>query len=177
MLRQLTKLFTNEKDQYNRPIPKRLQFTHYPTDYFEYIMEEPFDVTTEITDYNVKATLTIPSGTSYSLDDTVTNTVGNANGLAAINPTILFRPSDTNIQIKETLTEQSFQMGYSGNWQDYTIELDCDDRRVYLIKDEDTKIDISKYVDFNSDWFSLHGEYSFSGTGCVIRTVEYTERW
>jgi hypothetical protein len=177
MLRQLTKLFTNEKDQYNRPIPKRIQFTHYPTDYFEYIMEEPFNVTTEITDYNVKATLTIPSGTSYSLDDTVTNTVGNANGLAAINPTILFRPSDSNIQIKETLTEQSFQMGYSGDWNDYVIELDCDDRRVYLIKDEDTKIDISKYVDHNSDWFRLSGEFEFEGINCTILTVTFNERW
>jgi len=177
MLRQLTKLFTNEKDQYNRPIPKRLQFTHYPTDYFEYIMEEPFDVTTEITDYNVKATLTIPSGTSYSLDDTVTNTVGNANGLAAINPIILFRPSDSNIQIKETLSEQSFQMGYSGNWQDYTVEIDCEDRRVYLIKDEDTKVDISKYVDHNSDWFRLSGEFEFEGINCTILTVTFNERW
>ena len=177
MLRQLTKLFTNEKDQYNRPIPKRLQFTHYPTDYFEYIMEEPFDVDTDITDYNVKATVTIPSGTSYSLDDTVTNTVGNANGLAAINPIIHFRPSDTNIQIKETLTEQSFQMGYSGDWQNYTIELDCDDRRVYLIKDEDTKVDISKYVDHNSDWFRLSGEFEFEGINCTILTVTFNERW
>jgi len=177
MLRQLTKLFTNEKDQYNRPIPKRLQFTHYPTDYFEYIMEEPFDVDTDITDYNVKATLTIPSGTSYSIDDTVTNTVGNANGLAAINPIIHFRPSDTNIQIKETLSEQSFQMGYSGDWNDYVIELDCDDRRVYLIKDEDTKVDISKYVDHNSDWFRLSGEFEFEGINCTILTVTFNERW
>ena len=177
MLRQLTKLFTNEKDQYNRPIPKRLQFTHYPTDYFEYIMEEPFDVETDITDYNVKATLTIPSGTSYSLDDTVTNTVGNANGLAAINPIIHFRPSDSNIQIKETLSEQSFQMGYAGEWQDYVIELDCEDRRVYLIKDEDTKVDISKYVDHNSDWFRLSGEFEFEGINCTILTVTFNERW
>lgn len=177
MLRQLTKLFVNEKDQYNRPIPKRLQFTHYPTDYFEYIMEEPLDVDTEITDYKVKATLTIPSGTSYSLDDTVTNTVGNANGLAAINPIIHFRPSDTNIQIKETISEQSFQMGYSGNWQDYVIEIDCEDRRVYLIKDEDTKVDISKYVDHNSDWFRLSGEFEFEGINCTILTVTFNERW
>ena len=177
MLRQLTKLFVNEKDQYNRPIPKRLQFTHYPTDYFEYIMEEPFDVDTEITDYKVKATLTIPSGTSYSLDDTVTNTVGNANGLAAINPIIHFRPSDTNIQIKETLTDQNFQMGYTGNWNDYVIEIDCEDRRVYLIKDEDTKVDISKYVDHNSDWFRLSGEFEFEGINCTILTVTFNERW
>ena len=177
MLRQLAKLFTNNRDQYNRPIPKRLQFSHYPTDYFEYIMEEPFEVDTEITDYNVKAKLTIPSGTSYSLDDTVTNTIGNASGLAPLNPIIHFRPSDPNIEIRETITGQNFQMGYNGNWNDYIIEIDCDDRKVYLIKDEDTKIDISRYVDHNSDWFRLSGEFEFEGLNCTILTVTFNERW
>ena len=177
MLRQLAKLFTNEKDQYNRPIPKHLRLTHYPNDYFEYIMEEPFDVDTELTDYNVKAKLTIPSGTSYSLEDTVTNTVGNANGLAPLNPIIRIRPSSSNIQIKENNSEQSFQMGYTGDWNEYTVEIDCEDRVAYLVKDEDTKIDISKYVDHNSDWFRLSGEYEFEGINCTILTVRFNERW
>ena len=177
MLRQLTKLFVNEKDQYNRPIPKHLRLTHYPNDYFEYIMEEPFDVDTELTDYNVKAKLTIPSGTSYSLEDTVTNTVGNANGLAPLNPIIRIRPSSSNIQIKENNSEQSFQMGYTGDWNEYTVEIDCEDRVAYLVKDEDTKIDISKYVDHNSDWFRLSGEYEFEGINCTILTVRFNERW
>ena len=177
MLRQLAKLFTNEKDQYNRPIPKRVRFTHYPNDYFEYIMEEPFDVDTELTDYNVKAKLTIPSGTSYSLEDTVTNTVGNANGLAPLNPIIRIRPSSSNIQIKENNSEQSFQMGYTGDWNEYTVEIDCEDRVAYLVKDEDNKIDISKYVDHNSDWFRLSGEYEFEGINCTILTVRFNERW
>ena len=177
MLRQLAKLFTNEKDQYNRPIPKHLRFTHYPNDYFEYIMEEPFAVDTELTDYNVKAKLTIPSGTSYSLEDTVTNTVGNANGLAPLNPIIRIRPSSSNIQIKENNSEQSFQMGYTGDWNEYTVEIDCEDRIAYLVKDEDTKIDISKYVDHNSDWFRLSGEYEFEGINCTILTVRFNERW
>ena len=177
MLRQLAKLFTNEKDQYNRPIPKHLRLTHYPNDYFEYIMEEPFEVDTELTDYNVKAKLTIPSGTSYSLEDTVTNTVGNANGLAPLNPIIRIRPSSSNIQIKENNSEQSFQMGYTGDWNEYTVEIDCEDRIAYLVKDEDTKIDISKYVDHNSDWFRLSGEYEFEGINCTILTVRFNERW
>ena len=177
MLRQLAKLFTNEKDQYNRPIPKHLRLTHYPNDYFEYIMEEPFDVDTELTDYNVKAKLTIPSGTSYSLEDTVTNTVGNANGLAPLNPIIRIRPSNSNIQIKENNSEQSFQMGYTGDWNEYTVEIDCEDRVAYLVKDEDNKIDISKYVDHNSDWFRLSGEYEFEGINCTILTVRFNERW
>ena len=177
MLRQLTKLFVNEKDQYNRPIPKRIQFSHYPNDYFEYIMEEPFDVDTDITDYTIKAQLTVPSGTSYSLYDTVTNTTGNANGLAAVNPIITVRPSDVNIQITESNTGQTFNIAYTGDWNDHTVEIDCEDRKVYLIKGEDERIDISKYADYNSDWFRLDGEYEFSSVNCTILSVIFNERW
>ena len=177
MLRQLTKLFVNEKDQYNRPIPKRIQFSHYPNDYFEYIMEEPFDVDTEITDYNIKAQLTVPSGTSYSLYDTVTNTTGNANGLAAINPIITLRPSDVNIQVTEANTGQVFNIAYTGDWNDHTVEIDCEDRKVYLLKGEDERIDISKYAEYNSDWFRLDGEYEFSSVNCTILSVIFNERW
>ena len=177
MLRQLTKLFVNEKDQYNRPIPKRIQFSHYPNDYFEYIMEEPFDVDTDITDYTIKAQLTVPSGTSYSLYDTVTNTTGNANGLAAVNPIITVRPSDVNIQITESNTGQVFNIAYTGYWNDHTVEIDCEDRKVYLIKGEDERIDISKYADYNSDWFRLDGEYEFSSVNCTILSVIFNERW
>ena len=177
MLRQLTKLFVNEKDQYNRPIPKRIQFSHYPNDYFEYIMEEPFDVNTEITDYTIKAQLTVPSGTSYSLYDTVTNTTGNANGLAAVNPIITIRPSDVNIQITESNSGQTFNIAYTGDWNDHNVEIDCEDRKVYLLQGEDTRIDISKYADYNSDWFRLDGEYDFSSVNCTILSIIFNERW
>ena len=179
LLRQITKLFTNEKDQYNRPIPKRIQFSHYPDDYFEYIMEEAFDVKNEITGYNVQAKLTIPSGTSYSRKDTVTNTVGNANGLAALRPLITIQPSTANIEIKETLSEQKFTITYPNDWTDKIIEIDCDDR-IVLLKDDaddDDGVDISKYVDHNSDWFRLSGEFQFEAINCVIRTVTFNERW
>lgn len=177
MLRQLTKLFVNEKDKYNRPIPKRIQFSHYPNDYFEYIMEEPFDVDTDITDYTIKAQLTIPSGTSYSLYDTVTNTTGNANGLAAINPIITVRPSDVNLQITESNSGQTFNIAYPDDWNDHTVEIDCEDRKVYLLQGEETRIDISKYADYNSDWFRLDGEYEFSSVNCTILSVIFNERW
>jgi len=178
LLRQITKLFTNEKDQYNRPIPKKITFSHYPEDYFEYIMETPFEVSTEISDYNVTAKLTIPAGTSYSRTDTVTNTVGNANGLAALRPIITIQPSGANIEIKEGLSEQSFNMTYTGDWTSKIVEINCDDR-VVLLKDDadDEGIDISKYVDHNSDWFRLSGEFNFEAINCVIRTVSFNERW
>lgn len=179
MLRQITKLFVNEKDQYNRPIPKRVQFSYYPEDYFEYIMTKPFTITSEISGYNVKAELTIPAGTSYSVEDSVTNTIGYVQGLAAVRPIITIQPSSANITVKESLSGQTFNMGYDGEWDDKIIEINCDDRQVLLkaADDDDAPIDISKYVDHNSDWFRLYGEYSFEGVNCIIRTVTYNERW
>ena len=178
LLRQITKLFVNEKDQYNRPIPKTIEFSHYPEDYFEYIMESSFDVTTEVTGYTIKAKLTVPAGTSYSQEDTVTNTVGNVSGLAALRPIITIQPSSPNIEIKETLSGQCFNMGYSGDWNDKIVEINCDDRIVMLKKDADDEgINISKYVDHNTDWFRLYGEFQFEAVNCVIRTVTFNERW
>ena len=179
MLRQLAKLLVNERDEYNRPIPKRIEFTHYPDVYFEYVMEKPLDITNETSGYTIKATLTIPSGTSYDKEDTTTNINGNVQGLAKINPIITILPQSEQINITETITGQSFNMGFSGDWQNYIVQINCIDREVLLLtSDDDTyPVNISKYVDFNSDWFSLHGEYSFSSTGCVIRTVTFTERW
>ena len=179
MLRQLTKVLVNEKDEYNRPIPKRIEFSHYPDVYFEYVMEKAMDVSNETGAYLIKAELTIPSGTSFDKEDTTTNITGFVQGLAAVNPYIPFKPMDSTINIKEELTGQSFNMGYTGDWQSQIVMIDCEDRKVYMMEtEEDTNpTDISKYVDFNSDWFHLLGEYSFSGTGCVIRTVTFTERW
>lgn len=178
MLRQITKLLVNEKDQYNRPIPKTITFTHYPKDYYEYIMETPLEITNEISGYNVKAKLTIPAGTSYSIHDTITNTVGYVQGLAAIKPVITIQPNKPNIEIKETLTGQTFNIGYNGDWNNKIVMIDCDNRRVLLkTDDEDEGLDISKYVDHNVDWFRLYGEYSFEGVNCIIRTVTFNERW
>lgn len=176
MLRQLTKLLVNEKDQYNRPIPKRVQFSYYPEDYFEYIMEAPLTVSNEVSGYNCKASLVIPAGTSYSLEDTITNTVGSVQGLAAINPVITIQPSSPNIEVQETISGQKFNIGYGGDWNDKIVEIDCINRKVYLVTD-DSRVDISKYVDHNVDWFRLYGEYSFEGVNCIIRTVTYNERW
>ena len=177
MLRQLTRLLLNAKDQYNRPIPKRIRFSHYPDVYYEYIIEDSLNVETEVTGYQVTAKLTIPAGTSYSLEDVVTNTVGNVKGLAAVNPIIQLRPGGQNIQVNETVTGQSFNIGYSGDWEENTVEIDCEDRKVFILQDGDTRIDISRYVDYNSDWFRLSGEFEFEGINCTILTVTFNERW
>ena len=179
MLRQLTKLLVNEKDQYNRPIPKRLEISYYPNDYFEYILEHALEISNEVTGYNVTAKLTVPAGTSYSKEDSITNTVGYVQGLAAVNPLITLQPSNENIQINETLSGQKFNIGYTGDWNDKIVAINCEDRQVLLVSpnDDSAPIDISQYVDHNVDWFRLYGEYNFEGVNCIIRTVSYNERW
>jgi hypothetical protein len=44
-------------------------------------------------------------------------------------------------------------------------------------EDDEDGENISAYVDFNSDWFSIIEEYEFQTTGCVIKDVSYIERW
>ena len=157
-LRDFAKLLVNDRDEYNRPIPKTIEFSHYPDVYWEYIMEEPFDNTIDINTYECKVKLTVPAGTSYDK--------------------LTVKPVEDTITIRENVSGQEFHMGYS-NWDNRIIEIDCEDRIVWLKKDEDDDdpININKYVDFNSNWFTLKGEYAFEGIGCIVRTVDYQERW
>ena len=142
-------------------------------------MEEPLTNEVEISSYNVKAKLTIPAGTSYDKTNTVANTTGYISGLASINPLIQITPSSNPITITETISKQEFNMSYSSDWVGKIVEIDCDDRIVWLKSSEDDTdpVNISKYVDFNSDWFSLFEDFEFQTTGCVIRAVDYAERW
>ena len=179
MLRQLTKLLVNEKDEYNRPIPNTIEFSHYPDVYFEYIMTDTMDITTSAGAYTIKAKLTIPAGTAYSKQNTSTNITGFVQGIASVNPIISLKAQEDVITLQETVTGQKFTIGYDGDWQTGIVEIDCEERKVYHKTNEDDTepTDLSKYVDFNSDWFNLHGEYNFNATGCTVRKVEFTERW
>ena len=179
-LRALTKLLVNERDQYNRPIPKRLEFSHYPDVFWEYILEDTLTTDLDINTYSVKAKLVVPAGTSYDKVATKTNTVGYINGLAHIRPVIQFKPNSQHISLKETITEQEFQMSYPlDEWTGKVVEVDCDNRIVLLKNDDDddTGTDITAYTDFNSDWFTILGEYDFTSDGCAIISVAYQERW
>lgn len=178
-LRQVTQLLVNERDEYNRPIPKQIRFSFMPDVYFDYIIEDTFDNPIEISSYNIKAKLTVPSGTSYKVQSTTTNTTGNVQGLAKVNPIISIKPTGTEIEVTEQNSGQKFTIHYPENTTDEIIVIDTAERRCYLQSDEDStkRTDITNYVDFNSDWFVLQGAYVFTGTNCYIRTVEYTERW
>ena len=178
-LQQLTRLILNDKDQYNRPIPNLIEFSHLPGLYAEYIVEDTFDNPIDISTYDITVKLTVPAGTFYTVQDKVTHTTGYVQGIASINPIITLSPSDTQIEITEEVSGQKFNIGYTGEWNGKLLELDCEDRIVWLRENEadEDPVNLSKYVDFNSDWFVLNGEYQFTATNAVIQTIDYTERW
>jgi len=176
-LRQLTQLLLNERDKYNRPIPKKIQFSFMPDVYFEYIIEDVFDNPIEISSYNVKIKLIIPSGTSYKNNSTTTNTTGHVQGLAKVPAILSIKPTGSNILIEETETGQKFNISLPTSMTDIII-IDSENRKCYQSDEANTQgTDITKYVDYNSDWFTLHGKYTFTSTNAYIRSVNYTERW
>ena len=178
-LQELTRLLVNKRDKYNRPIPNRIEFSHYPNLYWEYILEKSLDTDVEVSSYKVKAKLTIPSGTAYNKNPTTTNSSGYVSGLAHVNPIVTIQPYDDTIEIREETSGQTFHMGYSGTWNDGIVEIDCENRKVTYKtnEDDDDGVDLTRYVDFNTDWFTLYENYNFETVNCIIRTITYTERW
>ena len=179
MLRQLSKVLVNDRDDYNRPIPNRIEFSHYPDVYFEYVMEGALETESEVSDYSIKAKLTVPSGTAFSKKTFTTGVDGYVQGIAPVSPVITFKPQSDTVEILERKSGQRFNMTYGAGWESMIAEIDCESHTVVLRTDEDDSetVDISGACDFNVSWFSLLGEYQFEGTGCNIRTVSYNERW
>ena len=179
-LQQLARLLTNERDEYNKPIPKRIEFSHYPELYWKYILESGFDNDLEISSYTVKVKLTIPAGVAYSKKSIITNVNGFVDGLTHVKPLVRVKPviGSEIITVIEEISGQEFNIAYT-NWDDKIVEIDCNNRVVLLKDDDDDEIgeDISTYADINVDWFRIHGEYHFTCSGGAIHSIEYRERW
>jgi hypothetical protein len=174
---ELAQLFTNTRDNMNKPVPKKVVFSHMPGYYAEYIMEDSFDDNININSYEGKLKLTIPTGTFYKLDDTVTANTGNVNSITNVKPVVDVYCTESTVEIEETVSHQKFTMTYP-DFAGKVLRVDCENRRAYLLtnEDDDEPVNISGSVDWSSDWFSLHGEYDFSITGGLLLSVTYTER-
>ena len=120
--------------------------------------------------------MTIPAGTSFSTEDTVTNANGVVTGLAKVSPNIVVVPDNSNIVVDETVSEQKFTASYSNLVGKY-VEIDCEDRILWVRDSEDAEpVNITGSVDIDSDWFTIDDVYRFKGTGCIIQSVTYNER-
>jgi hypothetical protein len=175
-LQDITQLLVNERDELNYPIPKRIEFSHYPGIYWEYILEKTIKAEPKVGSYECEATLTIPAGTAYTNDEITTGTTGKVNGIAKINPTIVIIPTNEHIEIEETITGQKFSMTYNEWSSSDTVEINTANRQVILNSDDEDNTNITPYVDYNADWFKIQGEYVFEPSGCIIQTISRIER-
>ena len=176
-LRRVAKLFINERDSLNRPIPKRIEFSHYPDLYWEYVITDEIDHSISISDYVIKVKFVIPSGTACSVDDTVTNNIGTNLSLVKVNPVITLTPTASEVLLIEEKTGQKFTIKNTKLVNTDLITIDCENRKVTVKHNDDSKEDITASVDYSSDWFSIHGEYNFNTTNAVIQTITFNERW
>jgi len=174
-LQDIAQKIMTERDALYRPIPKRVEFSHYPGIYWEYILEDPIDADVDGSSYECKVKLTVPAGTAYNKEDTTTGSSGRVAGLAKVNPTIIVRPTSQHIEIEETFTDQKFLMSYNTWTSNDLVEIDCKNRKIYLNRDDEV-IDITAYADWNTDWFLLFNQFLFKETGCVIQSVTWNER-
>lgn len=182
MLRQLAKLFVNDRDELNRPIKKRLELSNYPDVYFMYLMNDPFDSDPTVAGYKSKLKLEIPDGTAFSKEDTVTSNVGINHGLAKVNPVITFIPTGDIVELTESVNNQKFKITCKDWTVENTVEIDCINRKITILDYVDSEgniieKDITSDGDINNDWFVLHKEYNFETDNCILQTVRFTERW
>ena len=183
MLRQLARLFVNERDELNKPIPKKIEFSNYPDVHFLYIMEEPFDSDPSVIDYDSKVKLVIPDGTAFANEDNISSTSGVNKGIAKVKPIITFIPTGDVVEITETISGQYFKITCHDWSTSNTVEIDCINQKISIIDyvNPDTGLtevkDITEDGDFNNDWFVINREFEFKEDNCIIKTVQFTERW
>lgn len=179
LLREIAKILNNDRDELNQPIPKRVEFSHIPDFYYNYVLEDPIDDDIKTTNYSLKIKLTIYEGTSWATEDTITNTSGSNSGITKVNPVIQIIPLTETVEITENIHDQHFSMTNDDFKNTNVIEIDCADQKVYFKETEDSEVeDITNLVDWDVDWFILYpGEFSFDGNNtCIIQNVIYTER-
>lgn len=178
-LRRIVQILQNKRDSLNRPIPKKIAFSHYPGLYWEYIMTDAVDSDIQISNYSAKVKLVVPSGTAFSVEEVTTNTIGANNSLAKINPVIQLVPSGSEILVKEKYSNQKFGITNTSLASTDIVLIDCAKRTVKVKKSGSNNniVDITSSVNYDSDWFVIHGEYYFEATNALIQTISFQERW
>lgn len=179
LLEKVAKLFTNDRTQYNKPIPKKIVFDHMPNYEFWFVREDPLDTTIKLSYYEVKVKLIIPSGTAETRATTVTGSIGNNMSLARTLPYITcLATGKGSIEVTERYTKQTMVVTNSKISEGDVIQIDSVNRKVYYHpKDSSTLTNITESVDWSSTWFSVMGEYVFDSTNCTVTEVEFKERW
>lgn len=190
MMQDIARLFTNDRDELNRPIPNRLDMSMLPNDHFEFIMKDAIEDEIDSANYEGKIKLVVPKGTAIANEDTVTSNYGHVFSIAKVNPVIRCKSCDSRVEVVEEYSNQKFIIDLSelevvndaGNTlksitPSDILEIDCVNQKVYLINQNEEIADVTAYADMHTDWFILSkGEYYFNSSSCIIQTVTTTER-
>ncbi len=184
-LQRVSKLFSNNKDDFNNPYLNKIKFSHIPDIFYEYIMEDHIKEKIETGIYKCTVSLNIPAGTAYSIEESVTVSQGANNGIAKVSPTIQLLALDDTVDLTERKSGQNLNLIATGTndiaSNDYII-IDCENMKVTKNTLEDdgtfTTVDITDHVDFDSKWFNIIGEYDFdAGETALVQNVRFRERW
>lgn len=179
---RLGKLFANERDKFNRPILNTIEFSHFPDRVWNFVIEDAIEANVEYTEYEGTIKLIVPSGTSETKSTKITNNYGTNSSIAKINPEIYLSVHNTEVIITEYNTKQQMIIR-DDTFKDDLLKIDCANRTVYkLIENENdsdyTSKNITDKVDFNSDWFSIYGDYNFQTNNTAsIQSINFKERW
>lgn len=198
--RVMEKLFSNDRNKYNKPILKGLELDIFPDVVYWFVRESKIDIKLKNGVLECSVKLKIPSGTSESIELIHAGLDGNVDGLAKVQPTIyLVANQNKTITIHETITSQSMTIVSDEIKTNDLVIVDCNNRTISRVRaetstefmnidslevfddatyiDEDT-IDITDTLSFDSDWFSIQGEYRFNTDGtAVFSQLTYKERW
>ena len=180
-LKQLVKLLTNRRNSLNEPILKRIEFSHFPDEYFEYILEDEVSAEAILSQYEGTIKLTIPAGTSYNKEPVVSANIGTNNGLVKVSPQINLKNLRSDITINQG--EESWHIVHSDFKENDLLEINCQERTCIWYELDPTSEtekrnprDVTEYVDFTSDWFVLDGDFEFTSSGADILSVIFYER-
>ena len=182
-MERIGRLFSNERDKFNKPILNTIEFSNYPDRVWYFLMEDSIDSEVEFADYEGKIELIVPAGTSYSKIPNISNAYGVNSSIAKINPEIYVIATENILNITEELSGQKMVIR-DDNLAGKLLRIDCANRQAYVLTESSETIgeyvntSITKSVDFNSDWFIVYGEYRFNcnNTG-NIQSVSFYERW
>lgn len=161
---------SNERDKYNKPIPKSLIFDLDPDKQYNYIMEKPISADRKFEDFECEAELVIPDGVAESVNPIVTGMVGTNNGITRVFPVIqLICDGSEEIVINELFEDQT--MTVHNQFTENTILL-LDTKNKTLTDTDGT--DYTTYIDINSDRMILNNQYDFSATiGATVQSITF----
>ena len=182
-MERIGRLFSNERDKFNKPILNSIEFSNYPDRVWYFLMEDSIEADVEFAEYEGKIELIVPAGTSYNKNMTITNAYGVNSSIAKINPELYIVANDDEISITEENSHQKFTI-HGEDIAGQLLRIDCANRKVYKLTEssdvtgEYINTDITDEVDFNSDWFIVYGEYNFNCNNTAnIQSVRFFERW